>query len=237
MPSPCQHISIYSIDKVQDTFYLCPVFKMCGSEIWHATYLVSRKYCWLTMETSPHIRVKVSPLGQKEILPTITYAQKCLSSVMWLADGILVGLLCFSFWFYEGGSRKYPMTEVWWLLSLPFLGHQNLHRLICNIIQGDVLSCWVSVIYHTASYSHTFSSWLTHKHTIVSPMDLLLFFCMRQRTIRLRMRRAIKAMAPPVTIPSMGTSTRDCRNSGEKKSLRNSLTFLGAMLICFLTES
>lgn len=33
--------------------------------------------------------------------------------------------------------------------------------------------------------------------------------------MRLRMRRAMKAIAPPVTIPSMGTSTRDCRNSGE----------------------
>lgn len=48
----------------------------------------------------------------------------------------------------------------------------------------------------------------------VLPNDLLLFFCMRQRTIKLRIRRAMKAMAPPVTIPSMGTSTRDCRNSG-----------------------
>lgn len=35
--------------------------------------------------------------------------------------------------------------------------------------------------------------------------------------MRLRMRRAMKAMAPPVTIPSMGTSTRDCRNSAEEK--------------------
>lgn len=50
----------------------------------------------------------------------------------------------------------------------------------------------------------------------VLPKDLLLFFCMRQRTMRLRIRRAMKAMAPPVTIPSMGTSTRDCRNSGNR---------------------
>lgn len=56
----------------------------------------------------------------------------------------------------------------------------------------------------------------SHKHTLISPKVLLLFFCMRQRTIRLRMRSAMKAMAPPVTIPSMGTSTRDCRNSGKK---------------------
>lgn len=104
------------------------------------------------------------------------------------------------------------MTEVW-LNFLPFLGHQNLHWLVCNIKQGDELSCWISVTYYK------FSSWLAHcteKHTVVSPTDLLLFFCMRQRTIRLRMRRAMKAMAPPVTIPSMGTSTRDCRNSVER---------------------
>lgn len=50
----------------------------------------------------------------------------------------------------------------------------------------------------------------------VLPKDLLLFFCMRQRTMRLRIRRAMKAMAPPVTIPSMGTSTRDCRNSEKR---------------------
>lgn len=97
-------------------------------------------------------------------------------------------------------------TEVW-SLYLPFLGHQNLHRLICKVINRHVASCWMMQNIQQISHS-------THKHTVISPKDLLLFFCMRQRTIRLRMRRAMKAIAPPVTIPSMGTSTRDCRNSG-----------------------
>lgn len=41
----------------------------------------------------------------------------------------------------------------------------------------------------------------------------------------------MKAIAPPVTIPSMGTSTRDCRNSGELN--RELKDVLGTMLVLF----
>lgn len=100
---------------------------------------------------------------------------------------------------------------------LPLLGHHNLHCILCNIKRGCVLVCW-RIPYEYMLQSNFPACFSTAcMHTWVSPIDLLLFFCMRQRTIRLRMSRAIKAMAPPVTIPSMGTSTRDCRNSGDRK--------------------
>lgn len=59
-------------------------------------------------------------------------------------------------------------------------------------------------------------NFLVPKAAVILPNVLMVFFCMRQSTIRLRMRRAMKAMTPPVTIPSIGTSTRDCRNSADQ---------------------
>lgn len=49
------------------------------------------------------------------------------------------------------------------------------------------------------------------------PMILVLSLCRRQSTIRVRMRSVTKPATPPVTIPSTGTSTRDCRNSGKNQ--------------------
>lgn len=52
-------------------------------------------------------------------------------------------------------------------------------------------------------------------------MILVLSLCRRQSTIRVRLRSVTKPATPPVTIPSMGTSTRDCRNSGGEHLFAN----------------
>ena len=93
---------------------------------------------------SAHLRAKVSPLGQEVTLPTI-----------YLLD------------FYPSCWHAL-LTEVWFLY-LPFLGHQNLHWLVCNIIQEDALSKKMLyafyaqyVLYYNSQSNTVISSWIAH---------------------------------------------------------------------------
>lgn len=107
------------------------------------------------------------------------------------------------------------------IINLPFLGHQNLHWLICNIHKVMYYPLEWCMNGKAPDNFTNCCTFVAHKLTVLLPNVLILFFCMRQSTIRLRMRSAMKAMAPPVTIPSMGTSTRDCRNSAGRKQERD----------------